>query len=42
MSSSTAELIAAYSPPMPMPVTLRKSAKEMKFQEKALARVASE
>jgi hypothetical protein len=34
--------MAAYSPPMPMPVTERRMAKERKFQEKALASVASE
>src|SRR5439155_14701195 len=35
ISSSIAELIAAYSPPMPAPVTARKNAEHQKFQEKA-------
>jgi len=42
MSSSTAELMAAYSPPMSRPVMKRKMAKETKFQESAVVRVARE
>ncbi len=40
MSSSIAELMAAYSPPMPAPVSARKMAKLAKFQENAVAAVA--
>src|SRR3954464_8469446 len=40
MSSSTAELTAAYSPPIPAPVRARKSVKLKKFQEKAVSAVA--
>lgn len=39
ISSSMAELMAAYSPPMPSPVTNRHSAKKAKFGEKAVASV---
>ena len=41
MSSSMAELMAAYSPPMPAPVSARKMTKLAKFQEKAVAAVAA-
>ncbi|MND04413.1 hypothetical protein D3C83_246690 [compost metagenome] len=41
MSSSIAELMAAYSPPMPKPVTKRKKAKEAMSQLKAVATVAA-
>jgi hypothetical protein len=41
ISSSMAELMAAYSPPMPRPVTKRHSAKKAKSGEKAVASVAS-
>ena len=41
ISSSMAELIAAYSPPMPRPVTKRHSAKKAKSGEKAVASVAA-
>ena len=40
ISSSTAELIAAYSPPIPAPVSARKMAKLAKFHENAVASVA--
>ena len=40
-SSSMAELMAAYSPPMPRPVTKRHSAKNAKSVEKAVASVAT-
>src|SRR3954469_15148617 len=40
MSSSTAELTAAYSPPIPAPVRARNSVKLKKFQEKAVRAVA--
>jgi hypothetical protein len=40
MSSSTAELMAAYSPPMPAPVSARKRLKLPKLQENAVAAVA--
>ena len=36
-----AELIAAYSPPMPAPVSARKSAKLTKPVENAVSRVAT-
>jgi hypothetical protein len=38
MSSSIAELIAAYSPPTPNPVIARNSAKLQKLQEVAVNR----
>ena len=41
MSSSIAELIAAYSPPMPVPASARKIAKLMKFHESAVASVVT-
>ena len=41
INSSIAELIAAYSPPMPRPVTKRQTAKNTKFGENAVASVAS-
>ena len=41
ISSSMAELMAAYSPPMPSPVTKRHTAKKAKFGEKAVAKVAA-
>ena len=41
MSSSIAELIAAYSPPMPMPVAKRNSANDAKFHDAAVASVAT-
>jgi hypothetical protein len=41
MSSSMAELMAAYSPPMPRPVMKRQSAKKAKFGENAVASVPS-
>jgi hypothetical protein len=41
ISSSMAELIAAYSPPMPKPVKKRKIAKLAKFHENAVATVAT-
>jgi hypothetical protein len=40
--SLSAELIAGYSPPIPQPAKERKMAKLRKFQENALAMVASE
>ena len=40
MSSSTAELMAAYSPPIPAPVSARKKLKLPKLQENAVAAVA--
>lgn len=40
MSSSIAEFTAAYSPPMPAPVSARKKVKDAKFHEKAVAPVA--
>ena len=40
-SSWMVELIAAYSPPMPAPVMKRKSRKLQRFQENAVAAVAS-
>ncbi len=39
ISSSMAELMAAYSPPMPSPVTKRHSAKKAKLGENAVASV---
>ena len=39
INSSIAELIAAYSPPMPEPARTRKSAKLEKFHENAVATV---
>jgi hypothetical protein len=36
-----AELIAAYSPPMPSPVSMRKIQKEAALQVKAVATVAT-
>jgi len=39
-SSSTAELMAAYSPPMPAPVRTRKRVKLARFQERPVAAVA--
>ena len=41
ISSWMVELIAAYSPPMPAPVTKRNSAKLNKSQEAAVAAVAT-
>ena len=41
ISSSTAELMAAYSPPIPAPVKLRNRQKLQKFQENAVAAVAT-
>ncbi len=41
MSSSIAELIAAYSPPMPKPVKKRQKANEAMSQENAVATVAT-
>ena len=41
ISSSTAELMAAYSPPIPAPVRLRNRQKLQKFQENAVAAVAT-
>jgi hypothetical protein len=41
ISSSIAELIAAYSPPIPMPVTNRHSANVVKSTENAVALVAT-
>ena len=41
ISSWMVELIAAYSPPMPAPVRKRNSAKLHKFQENAVAAVAT-
>ena len=41
MSSSIAELIAAYSPPMPKPVRKRKSANQAKLPANAVPTVAS-
>ena len=40
MSSSMAELIAAYSPPMPAPVKKRKNMKLHRFQDNAVSTVA--
>jgi hypothetical protein len=40
INSSTAELMAAYSPPMPAPVRARKSANMAKLTEKAVSTVA--
>lgn len=41
MSSSIAELIAAYSPPMPNPVKKRQTKKNQALQEKAVRAVAA-
>ena len=41
MSSSMAELIAAYSPPMPAPVKKRHTANHKNEPEKAVATVAT-
>ena len=41
ISSWMVELIAAYSPPMPAPVRKRNSAKLQKFQDNAVAAVAT-
>ena len=41
MSSSIAELIAAYSPPMPAPVKKRQTANQRKFFENAVRTVAA-
>ncbi len=41
MSSSIAELIAAYSPPMPKPVRKRQNAKDQISQVKAVITVAT-
>ena len=41
ISSWIVELMAAYSPPMPAPVTNRNSAKLQKFHENAVAAVAT-
>ena len=41
MSSSMAELIAAYSPPMPAPVKKRQIAKKRNELENAVATVAT-
>ena len=41
ISSWMVELIAAYSPPIPAPVTKRHSAKLAMFQEPAVAAVAT-
>ncbi len=41
ISSSIAELIAAYSPPMPMPVIKRQTANHAKSVENAVATVAA-
>ena len=41
ISSSMAELIAAYSPPMPMPVRNRKTKKYQGANAKAVATVAA-
>ncbi len=40
-SSSIAELIAEYSPPMPLPASTRKSMNDQKFQASAVATVKS-
>ena len=40
INSSIAELIAAYSPPMPAPVRKRQRKKNQAVQEAAVARVA--
>ncbi len=42
MSSSTAELMAAYSPPMPRPVKKRQKEKKRRLCEKAVQTVATE
>ena len=39
ISSSMAEVIAVYSPPMPAPVSTRHSVKVARFQENAVAAV---
>ena len=41
MSSSIAELIAAYSPPMPVPVKNRQTRYQVGFIEKAVSTVAT-
>ena len=41
ISSWMVELIAAYSPPIPAPVRKRNSAKLQKFQDNAVAAVAT-
>jgi hypothetical protein len=41
ISSSIAELMAAYSPPMPAPVKKRQAAKNRNDSEKAVATVAT-
>ena len=41
INSWIAELIAAYSPPMPAPVSTRKTAKLQKSQDSAVAAVAA-
>jgi hypothetical protein len=41
MSSSIAELMAAYSPPMPSPVSARKTQNDAALQVKAVATVAA-
>ena len=41
ISSSMAELMAAYSPPMPAPVKKRQAKKNIGFLEKAVATVAT-
>src|ERR1700685_1691131 len=41
INSSTAELMAAYSPPIPAPVRLRNKQKLQKLQENAVAAVAA-
>lgn len=41
MSSSMAELMAAYSPPMPMPVMKRKSRNDHRLKDREVAAAAS-